>query len=78
MKRRFRAQIWPMPTLETPNSGIGANLLPVTAQGDVATYEKTKGAQTYDVEDNESEPELDKEAPDGAEKTESPTIAYLG
>ncbi|KAF2553266.1 hypothetical protein F2Q68_00033560 [Brassica cretica] len=39
--------------------------------------EKTKGAQTYDVEDSESEPEPDKEAPKGAAKTESPMVAYL-
>ncbi|KAF2590686.1 hypothetical protein F2Q70_00038799 [Brassica cretica] len=34
-----------------------------------------KGAN--DVEDNESEPEPDKEALEGAEKTESPMVAYL-
>ncbi|KAF2614979.1 hypothetical protein F2Q70_00011466 [Brassica cretica] len=36
-----------------------------------------KDAQTYDVEDSESEPEPDKEAPDGATKEESPMVAYL-
>ncbi|KAG2270702.1 hypothetical protein Bca52824_065257 [Brassica carinata] len=39
--------------------------------------EKAKDAQTYDVEDNESDPEPDKEAPDGAAKVESPMVAYL-
>ena len=38
--------------------------------------EKTEGAQTYDVEDSESELEPDKEAPEGAAKTESPMVAY--
>ncbi|KAF3532091.1 hypothetical protein DY000_02039913 [Brassica cretica] len=41
---------------------------PTTSQGDAATREKAKGAQTYDVEDSESEPKPDKEAPDGTEK----------
>ncbi|KAF3502331.1 hypothetical protein F2Q69_00042269 [Brassica cretica] len=31
-KRRFRTQVRPMPTLETPNSGTGVNL-PITAPG---------------------------------------------
>ncbi|KAF2553079.1 hypothetical protein F2Q68_00036695 [Brassica cretica] len=34
-------------------------------------------AQTYDVEDSESQPEPDKEAPDGETKAESPMVAYL-
>ncbi|KAF3537232.1 hypothetical protein F2Q69_00023164 [Brassica cretica] len=59
-----------MPTLETPNSGTGVTLSPTTSEGDAATNEKTKGAQTYDVEDRESEPEHDKEAPKGAAKME--------
>ena len=46
-------------------------------QGDAATREKAKGAQTYDVEDSESEPEPDKEAPEGVAKMESPMVAYL-
>ncbi|KAF3568454.1 hypothetical protein DY000_02015895 [Brassica cretica] len=62
-KRRFRAQIRPMPTLETPNSGTGTTLPPKTSHGDAATREKTKGSQTYDVEDSESEPNPNKEAP---------------
>ncbi|KAF2584782.1 hypothetical protein F2Q70_00035783 [Brassica cretica] len=57
-----------MPNLETPNSGTGTTPPPTTSQGDAATREKAKGAQTYDVEDSESEPEPDKEAPDGTEK----------
>ncbi|KAF3526937.1 hypothetical protein F2Q69_00047853 [Brassica cretica] len=76
-KRRFRAQIRPMPTLETPNSGTGVNLPPMTSQENAATRENAKGAQTYDVENNESEPEPDKEAPEGAAKMESPMVAYL-
>ena len=40
-------------------------------------HEKAKDAQTHDVEDSESEPEPDKEAPDGATKAESPMVAYL-
>ncbi|KAF2578270.1 hypothetical protein F2Q68_00005187 [Brassica cretica] len=66
-----------MPTLETPNSGTGTTLLPTTSQGDAATREKTNGAQTYDVEDSESDPESDKEAPEGTAKIESPMVAYL-
>ncbi|XP_013639711.1 PREDICTED: uncharacterized protein LOC106344976 [Brassica oleracea var. oleracea] len=38
---------------------------------------QAKDAQTYDVEDIESEPEPDKEAPDGAARAESPMIAHL-
>ncbi|KAF3574327.1 hypothetical protein F2Q69_00058469 [Brassica cretica] len=44
---------------------------------DAATREKAKGAQTYDVEDSESEPEPDKEAPEGVAKMESPMVAYM-
>ncbi|KAF2557525.1 hypothetical protein F2Q68_00015679 [Brassica cretica] len=69
-KRRFQAQIRPMPTLETPNSGTGVNLPPTASGGDASAREKAKDAQTYDVEDSESETELDKEAPDGATKAE--------
>ncbi|KAF3510461.1 hypothetical protein F2Q69_00006639 [Brassica cretica] len=76
-KRRFRSQVHPMPTLETPNSGIGANLPPTASGGDASTREKAKDAQTYVVEDSESEPEPNKEAPDGATKAESPMVAYL-
>ena len=66
-----------MPTLETPNSRTGTTLPPTTSQGDATTHKKTNGAQTYDVEDIESEPEPDKEAPEGTAKTESPMVAYL-
>ena len=52
-------------------------LPPTTPQGDAETRKKAKGAQTYDIEDSESEPESDKEAPEGAAKTESPMVAYL-
>ena len=45
--------------------------------GDASTRKKAKDAQTYDVEDSESEPEPDKEAPSGATKEESPMVAYL-
>ncbi|KAF3550559.1 hypothetical protein DY000_02007209 [Brassica cretica] len=76
-KRRFRAQIRPMPTLETPNSGTDANLPPTASGRDASTREKAKGAQTYDVEESEPELESDKEAPDGARKAESPIVAYL-
>ncbi|KAF2620442.1 hypothetical protein F2Q68_00039148 [Brassica cretica] len=76
-KRRFRAQIRPMRTLETPNSGTGVNLPPTAPQGDASTRKKDKDAQTYDVEDSESEPEPDMEAPKGAKKAESPMVAYL-
>ena len=64
-----------MTTLETLNSGTGVNLSPTTSKGDAATRKKTNGAQTYDVEANKSEPEPDKEAPEGAAKTESPMVA---
>ncbi|KAF2569130.1 hypothetical protein F2Q68_00025820 [Brassica cretica] len=53
-----------MPTLETPNSGTGTNLPTAVPGGDASTREKAKDAQTYDVEDSDSEPELDKEASD--------------
>ncbi|KAF3573642.1 hypothetical protein F2Q69_00059549 [Brassica cretica] len=66
-----------MPTLETPNSGTGANLPTTEMRGDASTREKFKDAQTYDVEDSDSEPEADKEASDGAARTESPMIAHL-
>ncbi|KAF3591522.1 hypothetical protein DY000_02021126 [Brassica cretica] len=36
-KRRFRAQVRPMPTLETPNSGTDANLPPTASGGDTST-----------------------------------------
>ena len=55
-KRRFRAKIRLMPTLETPNSRTGTTLPPTTSQRDAVTHEKTNGA------------EPDKEAPEGAEK----------
>ena len=61
-KRRFQTQVRPMPTLETPNSGTGANLPTTAPGGDASTREKAKDAQTYDVEDSDSEPEPDKEA----------------
>ncbi|KAF3537256.1 hypothetical protein F2Q69_00022979 [Brassica cretica] len=76
-KRRFRAQVHPMPTLETPNSGTDSNLPPMASRGDASTREKSKDAQSYDVEDSESDPEPDKEAPDGAMKAEFPMVAYL-
>ncbi|KAF2549104.1 hypothetical protein F2Q70_00021593 [Brassica cretica] len=44
---------------------------------DTSTREKAKDAQTYDVEDSESEPEPDKEAPEGATKAGSPMVTYL-
>ncbi|WZZ61173.1 hypothetical protein YC2023_061280 [Brassica napus] len=66
-----------MPTLETPNSGTGANLPTMAPGGDASTREKAKDAQTYDMEDSDSEPEPDKEASDGAARTESPMIAHL-
>ena len=66
-----------MPTLETPNSGTCANLPTTAPGGDASTREKAKDAQTYDVEDSKSEPEPDKEAPDGAARAESPMIAHL-
>ncbi|KAF3595127.1 hypothetical protein DY000_02021697 [Brassica cretica] len=76
-KRRFWTQVRPMLTLETPNSGTGANLPTTMLGGDASMREKAKDAQTYDVEDSESEPEPDKEAPDGAVRAESPMIAHL-
>ncbi|KAG2251921.1 hypothetical protein Bca52824_082057 [Brassica carinata] len=52
--------------------------LPTTAPGgDTSTQEKAKDAQTYDMEDIDSEPEPDKEASDGAARTESPMIGHL-
>ncbi|KAF3528241.1 hypothetical protein DY000_02039664 [Brassica cretica] len=76
-KRRFRAQIRPMTTLEKPNSGTGVNIMPTTSHGDAATREKSNGAHTYDVEDSESEPKPDKEIPKEAAKTESPMVVYM-
>ncbi|KAF2562864.1 hypothetical protein F2Q70_00017806 [Brassica cretica] len=76
-KRRSWAQVRPMPTLETPNSGTGVNLPPTASGGDASMREKAKDAQTYDVEESKSEPEPDNEAPEGATKVESPMVAYL-
>ncbi|KAF3582747.1 hypothetical protein DY000_02031518 [Brassica cretica] len=76
-KRRFRTQVRPMSTLETPNSGTGANLPTTTQGGDASMREKAKDAQTCDVEDSDSEAEPDEEAPDGAVRAESPMIAHL-
>ncbi|KAF3515682.1 hypothetical protein DY000_02059757 [Brassica cretica] len=76
-KRRFRTQVRPMPTLETPSSGAGANLPTTAPGGDASTREKARNAHTYDVEDSDSEPEPDKEASDGAARMESPMIAHL-
>ena len=66
-----------MPTLETPNAISGANLPTTAPGGDALTREKAKNAQTYDMEDSDSEPEPDKEASDGAARAESPMIANL-
>ncbi|KAG2247480.1 hypothetical protein Bca52824_087108 [Brassica carinata] len=45
--------------------------------GEASTEEKANDAQTYDGEDNDSEPEPDKEASDGAARAESPMITHL-
>ncbi|KAF3590553.1 hypothetical protein DY000_02020408 [Brassica cretica] len=66
-----------MPILGTPNSGTDANLPTAALGGDASTREKAKDAQIYDVEESESEPEPDKEAPDGAARAESPMITHL-
>ncbi|KAF3556713.1 hypothetical protein F2Q69_00012591 [Brassica cretica] len=66
-----------MLTLETPNSGTSANLPTTAPEGDASTHEKAKHAQTYEVENSDSEPKPDKEASDGAERAESPMIAHL-
>ncbi|KAF3604279.1 hypothetical protein F2Q69_00034913 [Brassica cretica] len=76
-KRRFRTQVPPMPPLETPNSGIGASFPTTAPGGEASTEEKVNDAQTYDGEDNDSKPEPDKEASDGAARAESPMIAHL-
>ncbi|KAF3487899.1 hypothetical protein F2Q69_00053299 [Brassica cretica] len=62
-----------MPTLETLNSGTGANL-PATAVGEGAPAQEK--AQTYDVEET-SDTESDKEEPDRAMKEKSHIIAYM-
>ncbi|KAF3509546.1 hypothetical protein F2Q69_00006030 [Brassica cretica] len=54
-----------------------ANLPPTASGGDTSTREKARDTQSYDVEDSESEPEPNKEAPDGATKAESPMVVYL-
>ena len=66
-----------MPTLETPNSGAGVNLPTTAPGGDASMREKAKDAQTYDMEDSDSEPELDKEASDGAARAESLMIVHF-
>ena len=76
-KYRFRAQVRPMLTLETPNSGMDVNLPPTASGEDASTREKAKDAQTYDVEHSEPELESDKEALDRAWMAESPMVAYL-
>ncbi|KAF2535676.1 hypothetical protein F2Q70_00022567 [Brassica cretica] len=73
----LNGQVRPMQTLETPNSGTGANLPTTALGGNASTREKAKDAQTHDVEDSDSEPEPDKEASDGAPRAESPMIAHL-
>ncbi|KAF2532446.1 hypothetical protein F2Q70_00030063 [Brassica cretica] len=73
-KRRFRARVCPMPTLETPNSGTDANL-PPTASGEGAPGREN--TQTYNVEESESEPESDEEAPYGATKAKSHMVTYV-
>ncbi|KAF3499082.1 hypothetical protein F2Q69_00042227 [Brassica cretica] len=70
-------RVRPMPTLETPNSGTCANLPTTAPGGDASTREKAKDAQTYVVEDSDSEPKPDKEASNGAARTASPMIAHL-
>ncbi|KAF3510026.1 hypothetical protein F2Q69_00006777 [Brassica cretica] len=45
--------------------------------GDASTRENAMDAQTYEVEDSESEPGPNKEALDGAVTVESPMIAHL-
>ncbi|KAF3554689.1 hypothetical protein F2Q69_00013408 [Brassica cretica] len=75
-KRRFRTQARPMPTLEKPNSETGKNLPTTAPGGDASTRGKAKDSQTYDLEDSDSEPEPDKEASDGAARTESPMIPH--
>ena len=57
-KRRFRTQVLPMPPLETPNSGAGANLPTVAPGGEASTREMAKNAQTYDGEDSDRNPGL--------------------
>ncbi|KAF2571952.1 hypothetical protein F2Q70_00003768 [Brassica cretica] len=76
-KRRFQTQVRPILTLETPNSETGVNFPTTAPGGDASTREKAKDAQTYDMEDRDSEPEHDKEASDGAARAESPMIAHL-
>ncbi|KAF3539851.1 hypothetical protein F2Q69_00023175 [Brassica cretica] len=66
-----------MPPLEIPNSGTGTNLPTAAPGGEASMREKAKDAQTYDGEDSDSEPELDKEASDGAARGESPMIDHL-
>ncbi|KAF3602097.1 hypothetical protein F2Q69_00036369 [Brassica cretica] len=58
-KRRFRTQIRPMPTMETPKFGTGSNLPTTALGGDASMREKAKDAHTYDVEDSKSEPKPD-------------------
>ena len=76
-KRPFRTQIRPMPTLETPNFGGDMTRPTTTSIEDGATREKTKGTQNYNLEGSESEPEPNKEAPEGVAKTKSLMSAYL-
>ncbi|KAF2589403.1 hypothetical protein F2Q70_00038186 [Brassica cretica] len=63
--------------LESENLNLRDENQALNTARDAATREKAKGAQTYDVEDSESEPEPDKEAPEGVAKMESPMVAYL-
>nr|VDD35948.1 unnamed protein product [Brassica oleracea] len=71
---QLRARVCPMPTLETPNSGTDANL-PPTASGEGAPGREN--TQTYNVEESESEPESDEEAPYGATKAKSHMVTYV-
>ncbi|KAF2533009.1 hypothetical protein F2Q70_00030032 [Brassica cretica] len=67
-KRRFQARVRPRPTWKHPN-------LPVTASREGAPAQEK--AQTYDVEESESDPESVMEAPDRVMKAKSHMIAYL-
>ncbi|KAF2614167.1 hypothetical protein F2Q70_00011861 [Brassica cretica] len=76
-KRHFRTQVRTNPTLKTPNSAGDTTRPPTTSNERGAVHEKAKGTQTYDVEDRESNPELDKEVSKGGTTKKSPMTAYL-
>ncbi|KAF3600024.1 hypothetical protein F2Q69_00036221 [Brassica cretica] len=76
-KCRFNTRIRPMENLNTPNSGERTIDTPPTSGVAGATREGTENPQIHYLEESDSEPEPEKEAPERAGATESSITAYL-